>query len=167
MRSRQKLIGWHNTVFISLWAPESGHQRAARAHRHHWPRNYAAVVASDLVRYQLFGHSIEYDCTAPVPHPLLQGVLSMGEDFEILIFFVKVEEQMRAVTINCEFSLPCLTGNIILQLPVVSSKFIDKHCFEQIVKAEVIALLGSLALAFMEQWRWKHFDCCVSVRLAD
>ena len=28
----------------------------------------------------------EYDRTVPGPRPLLQGVLSMGEDFEILNF---------------------------------------------------------------------------------
>ena len=73
---------------ISLQGPEVI-KRAARVHRHHWPQNYAAVVAGDLDRYHWAVRAYlaqprgtEYDRTAPGPRPLLQGVLSMGEDFE-------------------------------------------------------------------------------------
>ena len=48
-----------------------------------WLGNYAAIVAGDLDRYQLFGHN---DRTAPGSRLLLQGVCSIKGDFEIRHF---------------------------------------------------------------------------------
>ena len=116
--SRQKLTGWHNTVFTSLQGPEEVIKRAARVHRHHGPWNYAAVVANDLNRYQLFGHTYVFRSTTgqnmiapPLDHALCCKECSPWE--ETLKFEWK---SMRAMMINCEFSLPHLTASFSSKL---------------------------------------------------
>ena len=65
-----------------------------------------------------------YDRTSPGPHSLLQEVCSMRGHFEIW----KYQKSMQAVTINCEFSLPCLTSWVssrIMSNPIISSSVLS------------------------------------------
>ena len=61
-RSQQKLTGWPNTVFTSLWGPEWGDQKSCYGPLSHWPRNYAAVdtscsgIFSSTTRHRIWSH---------------------------------------------------------------------------------------------------------------